>query len=417
VLQTRISDPIVALTNATQQIAKNADYSVRVSKLTDDELGILTDSFNQMIGQTQEHQRRLSEQARLLDLSHDAISVRDMEHRVTFWNRGCTELYGYTEQEAVGKMAQELLQTEFPEPLEKIMEKLQRESRWSGELVQSRRDRSKIHVSSRWSLVRDRLGHPASILVSNTDITERKRFQEELERLVQERTARLRETIGELEAFSYSVSHDMRAPLRAMQGYAKALTADYKDKLDSEAMMYLDRIARASHRLDLLIQDVLAYSKVAKSEITLAPVNLDRLIEDLLPSHPEFQPPLAQITIEKPLPRVLGHEAYLTQCVTNLLGNAVKFVAPSVTPVVRVRAESIDGNVRIWFEDNGIGIDPSHRERIFQIFGQVHSEKKYGGTGIGLAIVRKAVQRMNGELGVESALGTGSRFWITLKRA
>jgi signal transduction histidine kinase len=103
--------------------------------------------------------------------------------------------------------------------------------------------------------------------------------------------------------------------------------------------------------------------------------------------------------------------------VTNLLANAVKFVTPGVVPEIRIRSERFDGKVRLWFEDNGVGIDPSHHERIFQIFGQVHPEGRYAGTGIGLAIVRKAVQRMNGELGVESELGTGSRFWFILDAA
>ena len=111
---------------------------------------------------------------------------------------------------------------------------------------------------------------------------------------------------------------------------------------------------------------------------------------------------------------MIGHEAYLTQCVTNLLGNAVKFARDGIAPQVHIHSERIDGKVRIWFEDNGIGIDPAHHERIFEIFGQIHPENMYGGTGIGLAIVRKAVQRMNGQVGVESELTRGSRFWLIL---
>jgi signal transduction histidine kinase len=259
------------------------------------------------------------------------------------------------------------------------------------------------------------------VLSTDNDITARKQAEElmksearRLDALVEQRTARLQETIGELEAFSYSISHDMRAPLRAMQGYAKALLADYKDRLDPDAMQYLDRISRSANRLDSLIQDVLAYSRVAKGEIGLHPVDLEALIEDILSTRPEFQAPQARIVVEKPLHRVFGHEAYLTQCLTNLLGNAVKFVPAGVVPDVRVRSERLDGKVRLLFEDNGVGIDPSHHERIFQIFGQVYPEKKYGGTGIGLAIVRKAVQRMNGEVGVESGLDKGSRFWLIL---
>jgi PAS domain S-box-containing protein len=420
-LQKRISEPILALTQASRRITENQDYSIRAPKLTQDEIGLLTDAFNRMLGEIQENQTRLAEQARLLNLSSDAIIVRDMHDIVVYWNRGAEEIYGWTRDEAVGKAKAKLLHSEFPEPLEEITTKLHRDQRWRGDLIQTRRDGTQIVVSTRWVLDRDAKGNPARVLITDTDITVRKQAEElmkseakRLDALVEQRTARLQETIGELEAFSYSISHDMRAPLRAMQGYAKALLADYQERLDPEATHYLDRISRSSNRLDSLIQDVLAYSRVTKDQISLHPVDLERLIDDILSSHPEFQAPQVRVTMEKPLHRVLGHEAYLTQCITNLLGNAVKFVPPRVVPEIRIRSERLDGKVRLWFEDNGIGIDPSHHERIFQIFGQVYPEKKYGGTGIGLAIVRKAVQRMNGEAGVESGMDKGSRFWLIL---
>ena len=255
---------------------------------------------------------------------------------------------------------------------------------------------------------------PIRLSGTTIEITQQKAFQAELERQVQDRTARLQETIGELEAFSYSISHDMRAPLRAMEGYAKALVVDYQDRLDPVGRAWLDRISRSAHRLDSLIKDVLAYSRVAKGEIELSPVDVEGLIEDIIATHPEFQPVQARIVVEKPLHRVLGHEAYLTQCVSNLLSNAIKFGRDGVAPVILIRSERLDGKVRLWFEDNGVGIDPAHQERIFQIFGQVYPEERYSGTGIGLAIVRKAAQRMNGEVGVESQLDKGSRFWLTL---
>jgi signal transduction histidine kinase len=257
-------------------------------------------------------------------------------------------------------------------------------------------------------------GTPVRLSGTTIDITQSKKFQAELERQVQERTVRLEETIGELEAFSYSVSHDMRAPLRAMEGYAQALVTDYQDRLDPQGKHWLDRINRSAHRLDSLIKDVLAYSKVAKEEIELSPVDLEGLIEDIIATNPEFQPLQARIVLERPLHRVLGHEAYLTQCITNLLNNAIKFARDGAAPVILIRSERLDGKVRLWFEDNGIGIDPAHYKRIFQIFGQVYPEERYGGTGIGLAIVRKAVQRMNGEVGVESEVNKGSRFWLIL---
>jgi PAS domain S-box-containing protein len=255
------------------------------------------------------------------------------------------------------------------------------------------------------------------VVVVIVDITERKKAQQILEETVNERTAKLREMVGELEAFSYSISHDMRSPLRAMQGYADVLLAEYKDKVGETGAHYLERISRSAARLDLLIQDVLAYSKVTKGEIELHEIDLEGLLDSVIENYSELQPAAASISIVRPLPRVIGHEAYLTQIVSNLLGNAVKFVAPGVVPEVRIRAETEGEMARFWFEDNGVGIEPRHHAEIFRIFGRVYAEKKYKGTGIGLAIVKKAAERMGGAVGVESELGKGSRFWLTLKKA
>ena len=242
------------------------------------------------------------------------------------------------------------------------------------------------------------------------------RAKEELELRVNERTAKLRELVAELEAFSYSISHDLRTPLRAMQGYAEALLEEERDRLSERGQQYLARIHRAATRLDLLVQDVLAYSKVAKGEIRLQPTPIGPLIEDILRSYPELREKAA-ITVEQPLPAVIGHEGYLSQCVANILGNAVKFVAPGVQPKVRVWAETLGEQVRINFEDTGIGIAAEHREQIFQLFGRVDHADAFEGTGIGLAIVKKACERMGGSVGVESELDRGSRFWITLRKA
>jgi signal transduction histidine kinase len=227
----------------------------------------------------------------------------------------------------------------------------------------------------------------------------------------------LRETIGDLEAFSYSVSHDMRAPLRAMQGYAQLLQERFGNYLDPEAIEYLQRIRASSIRLDRLIQDVLSYSRIIRAEMRPAPVNLDKLVHDILVNYPGWQPPKAHITVEGSLGIVWGNDAFLTQCVTNLIGNAVKFVARGAVPRVRIWPEDKDEWARINFTDNGIGIDPSQQQRIFGMFERIHHPKEYDGTGIGLSIVRKAIERMGGELGVDSRAGQGSTFWIQLQKA
>jgi PAS domain S-box-containing protein len=240
---------------------------------------------------------------------------------------------------------------------------------------------------------------------------------ENLETLVAERTAKLRDTIGELEAFSYSVSHDMRSPLRAMNGYSDALLEEYGAKLDDTGRDYLQRIKRAASRMDLLIQDVLAYSRVAQGDVPLKPVDLNTVIHDVIQHYPSLQSDRAHITIQPNLPLVIGHEAYLTQAVSNILTNGVKFVPPGTFPFITITAQTEDGHVRVFFKDNGIGIAAEHRSRIFQIFGRVYSEKQYEGTGIGLAIAKKAAERMGGSIGVESELGRGSCFYLILKAA
>lgn len=237
---------------------------------------------------------------------------------------------------------------------------------------------------------------------------------DDLERRVAERTARLSETIAELESFSYSVSHDMRAPLRAMQGYSAYVQDKYADKLGAEGKIYLERISRAAKRLDTLIQDILTYSRISRAQLDLHPVDLDKLVDDIIQQYPGLQPPLADISIIRPLGCVVAHDAALTQVIANLLGNAVKFITAGQKPVVKVYAEPRGDQVRLWVADNGIGIAPADLNRIFGIFERIHPDKTYEGTGIGLSIVRKAIERMNGTTGVESELGKGSRFWIQL---
>ena len=261
------------------------------------------------------------------------------------------------------------------------------------------------------------------------DITERKRTERalltaqeqlarhaaNLERLVAERTQSLRETIGELEAFSYSISHDLRAPVRAMQGFAYLLLKEHSGQLDAEGRDFLERIARSAVRLDSLIRDVLDYTRALHVPAPLEWINLDRVVTDIVQSYPDWQLPKVDLRIEGPLPRVIGHEGLLTQCISNLLSNAVKFVPRGAVPRVRVWAEPAGGGVRLCFEDNGIGIDPKDQERVFGMFERIHSPSQYEGNGIGLTIARKAVERMDGQIGLESQLGRGSKFWIELR--
>lgn len=259
------------------------------------------------------------------------------------------------------------------------------------------------------------------------EIAERKRAEEELrearaklqahaedlEKTVQQRTAKLQELVGDLEHFSYTLTHDMRAPLRAMTGFAEIMTELCADCMLQEPRGFLQRIMAASERMDRLITDSLSFTKAVRQELPIEPVDTAALLGRMLDSYPELQSSKAHTQLEGEIPWVMGNEAGLTQCFSNLLGNAVKFVKPGELPQVRIRAERRDAWVRLWIEDNGIGIPPEAVSRVFDMFSRAH--KGYEGTGVGLALVRKVAQRMGGSVGVESKLGKGSRFWIELR--
>lgn len=375
-------------------------------------------------------EQQLNAQAKLLDLSFDAIIVRDRDDRVAFWNRGAHQLYGWSKDEALGKQTHALLATEFPRPLHEIREILAQTGRWEGELVHTRRDGSRLTVISRWVQEWDDAGKPASILESNNDISQWRRAETELqaareklamradrlEIAVKERTTELQASMDELEEISYSLSHDIRAPLRTIQSFCQIVLERAGARLEPEDQELMHRAIKAANRLDRLIHDVLTYKKVSSGDFTLVDVNLDALLRQIIAERPEFQPPKATIEVSGPLGVVTGHEAYLSQCFTNIIDNAVKFVAPGRLPRVRIWSEAQDDCAQICFQDNGIGIPRDAEGRIFGMFQKLHPASEYPGTGIGLAIVKRAAERMEGSVGVESTPGHGSRFWIRLPR-
>lgn len=237
----------------------------------------------------------------------------------------------------------------------------------------------------------------------------------DLERRLAERAAAGEEAVAEVDAFAYAVSHDLRAPLRAMQGFASALLEDCAEGLGPDGQEWARRIVAAARRMDAIIEDLLAYSRIGRAQLRLGPVSLDAVVkESLADLEGEIRERGAEIEVRPPLPGVRGHRVTLVKAVSNLLGNAVKFVPPQARPRVSVWAEERGDRVRLFVEDNGIGIAPEHQERIFRVFERLHGVEAYPGTGIGLAIVRKAAECMSGRAGVESREGSGSRFWIEL---
>jgi len=362
-----------------------------------------------------------------------AVAAADPQtNRLEMVNPAFAQMHGYTVDEMIGLP---LMDTFAPESRQEFLshtELTHQRGHYVYESMHLRKDGSKFPVLTQVTALKDDKGRLLLRAATFQDITEQKKAEEalreahglladkakHLESLVETRTAELRELVEELEAFSYSMAHDMRAPLRGMQGFAQILATEYAPRLGAEGQEYLSRIISAADRLDRLIQDVLQYTKVVRGELRLEPVDLDVLVREIIQTYPNLSAPNVNIAIAGVLPTVVGNTAALTQVTSNLLGNAVKFVAPGVAPRIRIRAEELSANVvRLWIEDNGIGIDKAAQARIFQMFQQLNRSGLYEGTGIGLTIVRKAVERMGGRVGVESELGQGSKFWIELKRA
>jgi len=242
-------------------------------------------------------------------------------------------------------------------------------------------------------------------------------LREELEAQVDELT----EVNRDLDGFAYTVSHDLRAPLRAMQGFATALDEDYGDVLPPDARGYVERIAGAGARMDLLVQDLLAYNRLTRTDLAPVRVAPAQVVEQALAGAREAVDAAGaavRVALPADLPPVLVNRAAAVQIVVNLLTNAVKFVPPGRTPEVVVRAAPRGRFVRLTVKDNGIGVAAEHHERIFRVFERLHGGERYPGTGIGLAIVRRGAQRMHGDAGIESGPdGDGSTFWVDFPAA
>ena len=362
----------------------------------------------------------------VVDGAADPIFVKDREGRFLLANRRTAEIFGAPSPEAVqGRRDRDFL----PPAVAERIEALDRGVMARGETVLAEEAVPEDGVMrtflSAKTPLRDAEGRVAGVIGIARDITDRKRAEAALRDLaatlearVEERTARLAEVAAELDAFAYTVSHDLRAPLRAMEGFARILEEDHAAALDAAGRRHARRIVEAAERMDGLIQDLLAYSRLSRAEIEARPVALEEAVDRAVADLP---PGAAEVEAARPLPAVRATRPVLGLILANLLSNAAKFRRPGAAgPArIRIRAEARPGGrVRLWVEDDGIGVAPEHLERIFEVFQRLHGQESYQGTGIGLAIVRKAAERLGGAAGAESGgPGRGSRFWVELPGA
>jgi PAS domain S-box-containing protein len=370
-------------------------------------------------------ERRLSElRYRLLieAVTDYAIFSMDASGYVTSWNIGAERIKGYSPDEIIGKHFSAFYSDEDRKAglPEYVLRTAEQTGHFTGEGWRIRKDGSRFWANVVVTALRDEEGSLTGFSKVTRDMTDRKLLLDDLKRHSSELEIRVRERDeinAELEAFAYSVSHDLRAPLRAISGFAEALREDYGQKLDKDGREYLTEIIGASGRMNTLVQDLLDYGRVGRISIALASVDLANAINEASRQLPDASAASLAVNIPAGL-SVRAHPQMLIQVILNLLSNAVKFHEKDKAPKVTVTAEERGGQVRLNVHDKGIGVAPEHQERIWNVFERLHDRGSgYPGTGIGLAIVKRAISRMNGSCGVISQPGKGSTFWIELPMA
>jgi len=362
-----------------------------------------------------------TQQASLLNLTHDTIFVRDMSDVITYWNRGAQELYGWTPEEAIGKQAHELLHAVFPVPIDSIRAELLDSGRWEGEVEKTKSDGTRVVVASRWSLRRDDQMRPAAILETNNDITERKRREREIRTLnedLQKRGTELAAINKELEAFAYSVSHDLRAPLRHMVGFTELLQKNAAAVLDEKSHRYVGIILEAAKRMGDLIDDLLAFSRIGRTETHKKTVSLEQLVREALS---EVRHETEGRNIEwkvGAMPACYGDGSMLRLALINLISNAAKFTR--TRPKAEIEIGSTDqksDQVVVFVRDNGVGFDMKYSDKLFGVFQRLHPHDTFEGTGIGLATVQRIIHRHGGRVWAESQVDSGATFYFSLSKS
>ncbi|HEX3014291.1 MAG TPA: PAS domain S-box protein [Methanobacterium sp.] len=485
------------------------------------------------ITEIKQAENEIKRQVELLNLTQEAIIVRDMGSRILFWNDGAVKTYGWNMEEANGKITHSLLQTEFPVPLKEVNNELINKGQWDGELIHTKRDGTKITVLSRQVLKKDEKGDPISILEINSDISERKEMEKELEfagkynrslieasldplvtigpdgkitdvnkatelvtgysrneligtdfsdyftepekarnsyqevfrkglvinypleikhkkghitpvlynasvyrdesgdvigvfaaarditerkkaeKLLKLKLEELARSNSELEQFAYVSSHDLQEPLRMIGSYLQLLQRRYNGKLDDKADKYIDFAVDGASRMQNLINDLLEFSRVTTRAKEFKFTDCEFVLKQVLSNLEVSIKENGAVISHDHLPTVMADSTQLSQVFQNLISNAIKFRSEK-TPEINISAREEEGSWIFSVADNGIGIDPKHCERIFEVFKRLNKRRDYPGTGIGLSICKKIVERHGGHIWVESELGKGSIFYFTL---
>ncbi len=358
----------------------------------------------------------------LVNSTEDAIVGMTVNCIVTTWNAGAELMYGHFAQEMVGQSITNVIPPDRIDEFDTIMEKVkqgQHVRQW--ETVRLRNDGRQISVSLTVSPIKDGAGNIVGASTIARDITERKRAEEEIRKLndeledrVRQRTAQLEAANQELEAFTYSVSHDLRAPLRHISGFSKILADEFGANLPPDAQHHLQRIQDGTLRMGLLVDDLLNLARVGRRDLSLRPSGLRPMVDDLIR---ELAPECAGRQIEWKignLPSVECDPGLMKQVFQNLISNALKFTRPRTQAVIEVGQTEDPGTPFLFVRDNGVGFNMKYSDKLFGVFQRLHRVEDFEGTGVGLATVQRIIQKHGGRIWAESELDQGATFYFTV---
>jgi PAS domain S-box-containing protein len=362
--------------------------------------------------------------AAIVNSSHDAIIGKDLNSIVTSWNIGAERLFGYSAAEMIGAPITRLIPSDRQQEEKPIIERISRgESVEHFETQRVAKNGHLIDISVTVSPIKDKAGKILGASKVARDITENKRAAAEihelntrLEQKVAERTEELEVANKELEAFSYSVSHDLRAPLRAVDGFSQAVMEDYSNLLPEEGQRFLRTIRTAAQRMGTLIDDLLAFSRLSRAPLKKEEVNTAKQVRSVLEElDSQREGRNVEIRIGE-LPPCLGTPAMLGHVWSNLLANALKYSRQRDPAIIEIGCKAEEGEDVFFVRDNGAGFDMKYAHKLFGVFQRLHHAEEFEGTGVGLAIVQRIIHRHGGRIWVDAALDRGATFYFTLEK-
>jgi len=431
-LQRMISKPVLSLAETARNIADNKNYNLRVTKTDSDEIGLLYDSFNHMLDKIVEEQTRTQQMLGKLTDSEarfsamfnsipDAVMFADTEREIKLNNPAVFEMFQYSDHELIGNTTEMLYPTHeaYLEQGEIRFNKDAKSKSLPYEVQYQRKDGNVFWTESLGAKVLTPDNKHIGFIGIFRDITKRKKNEEELfqhrnnlEKLVTDRTQKLETLNEELKAFSYSISHDLRAPLRSINGFSQMLVEDYSSELDETAQDYLARIRNATDSMGKLIDDMLALSHITSSELNLVEVNLSEIAENIVDRLQDGQPDRKTKIEIKPGLKVHGDEGMLEILLNNIIGNSWKYSSKKELIEIQFYSERSDGKTIFCVKDKGDGFDMNYSDKLFLPFHRLHKKNQFSGTGVGLAIVQRVINKHGGKIWAESKKYEGSAFYF-----